>query len=79
MTNEEEMDFHDPTLDAITLNSTGNFGSSVWDPVIGGAGIEITICDGCLYERQLHAIQYETTHVPVKYEVIKRLLAKPRP
>lgn len=43
---------------AVTFDSSGQYGSAVWDD-FHGAKIEINICDDCLLEGKAHVLHRE--------------------
>jgi hypothetical protein len=60
-----------PPLHGTDWDSTGNYGSSLWDSLTGNEVINIVICDDCLEERKDRVVRYDT------YRKVERL--RPRP
>lgn len=58
-----------PPLRAVVFSSSGNFGSTVFDPMTSSLQIEIFMCDSCL-EKEVAAgnVQQVVTREKVEYE-----------
>jgi hypothetical protein len=60
-----------PPAHGTDWDSTGNYGSSLWDPITGSEAIHIVICDDCLDSRKDRVVRYHT------HRKVERL--RPRP
>ena len=59
-----------PNIAGTMFEATGNYGSTVWDPLDPGRFLQIVICDECLLERkdQVDVVQWREC----RRELIKR-------
>ncbi len=61
---EDEAGVHDATI----WQSTGNYGSGVYDPIAGNVFLEVVICDGCLVRKKALLEEVEVRQVSQEVE-----------
>jgi len=59
-----------PVYDGISFRATGNYGSTVFDPITDDGFLEILICDECIKKKskQIKRVRNIQTKTEYKYE-----------